>query len=67
MSKILITGATGVIGHYAVDNLLAKNFEVIAVSRSGQGSCGVSLDIHDSSAVNDLMQSLKPDYLLHLA
>ena len=27
MKKILITGATGVIGHYAVNQLLAKNME----------------------------------------
>ena len=67
MSKILITGATGVIGHYAVNQLLTKNFEVIAASRSGKGSCGVSLDIHDLNAVNNLMQYSKPDYLLHLA
>ena len=67
MKKILITGATGVIGHYAVNQLLAKNFEVIAASRSGKGSCGVSLDVHDLNAVSNLIQESKPDYLLHLA
>ena len=65
--KVIVTGATGVIGSYAVPILRRKGFEVIAASRSGSGACGVSLDIHDAQAVSELMASQRPDYLLHLA
>ena len=65
--KVIVTGATGVIGSYAVPLLMQKGFDVIAASRSGSGPCGVSLDIHEAHAVNALMASERPECLLHLA
>lgn len=33
-ATVLITGATGFIGHHIVDKLLARGYEVIGISRS---------------------------------
>ena len=67
MAKVLVTGATGLIGSYAVRQLLSAGHEVIAVSRSGGGPGGVSLDLNDSESVNALLAAQRPEYLLHLA
>ena len=37
MTKVLVTGANGYIGHHVVDDLIAKGCEVIAVSRNNSG------------------------------
>ncbi len=65
--RVLITGATGLIGRYAVAQLINAGFDVLAVSRSGCGASGISLDVHDSDALNVFMRREQPEYLLHLA
>ena len=67
MSKVLVTGATGLIGSYAVRQLLSAGHEVISVSRSGGSQGGVLLDLHDPESVNALLSAQRPEYLLHLA
>lgn len=67
MAKILVTGATGLIGQYAVPQLTKAGHEVLAVSRSGKGPAGVSLNLHDTEAVSSFLKSSRPEYLLHLA
>ena len=68
MSKrVLVTGATGLIGQYAVPQLINAGHEVLAVSRSGKGPGGVPLDLHDEEKVNAFMEAEHPEYLLHLA
>ena len=67
MSRVLVTGATGLIGQYAVPVFLEAGHEVIGVSRSGKGPGGVPLDLHDAEAVRSFMESARPEYLLHLA
>ncbi|MFD1899489.1 NAD-dependent epimerase/dehydratase family protein [Enterococcus termitis] len=32
--KIIVTGATGFLGHYVIQELVAQNYEVIAVGRN---------------------------------
>ncbi len=66
-SRVLVTGATGLIGQYAVPIFLDKGYEVLAVSRSGKGPSGISLDLHDSQAVKSFIEAERPEYLLHLA
>ena len=65
--KVLVTGATGVIGGYAVKLLKCMGFDVYAASRSGKGPHGIVLDVHDARAVESFMASQRPEYLLHLA
>ena len=67
LAKILVTGATGLIGGYAVPQLVKAGHEVFGVSRSGGGACGVPLDLFDAEAVKSFMKSERPEYLLHLA
>lgn len=64
---MLVTGATGLIGQYAIPQLIEAGHDVLAVSRSGKGPCGISLNIHDIEAVKSFLAREKPDYLLHLA
>ena len=66
-SRVLVTGATGLIGQYAVPIFLDKGYEVLGVSRSGKGSSGVALDLFDSEAVKSFIEAERPEYLLHLA
>ena len=66
-SKVIVTGATGLIGQYAVSQLIDAGHEVLAVSRSGGGPCGVSLNLHDAEAVKSFVAKERADYLLHLA
>lgn len=65
--RIVVTGSTGLIGSYAVRELIAKGFDVAAVSRSGRGPAGISLNLHDTKAVREFMSAYRPEYLLHLA
>ena len=65
--KILITGATGVIGNYAVQVFEDRGLHVFGASRSWKGSHGVALNIHDTDAVDSFMASERPGFLLHLA
>ena len=67
LSKVLVTGATGVIGNYAVDILGDIGLEVFGVSRSGNGRHGIPLNLHDTGAVESFMKAHRPGYLLHLA
>ena len=65
--RVLVTGATGLIGQYAVPQLISAGHEVIGVSRSGKGPGGFPLDLHDTEAVSSFLKSSRPEYLLHLA
>lgn len=65
--KVLVTGATGLIGSCAVSHLMNSGFDVPAVSRSGRGASGISLDVHDYDSVSKFMKRERPEYLLHLA
>jgi nucleoside-diphosphate-sugar epimerase len=79
--KVLITGATGHLGHYATHAWSRRGYEVVAVSRSGQiprvpfgqspGSGlvrGLSVDLGSEGAVSVLARELGRDVaLIHLA
>ena len=67
MARVLVTGATGLIGSYAVSQLISAGHEVIAVSRSGKGPSGAALDLHNPEAVSLFLKAACPEYLLHLA
>ena len=72
MKKVLITGATGFIGRHCLPLLLAKDYEVHAVSSKVPEKD--SNDIHwhhinllEADSFSDLMSKVKPSHLLHLA
>ena len=72
--KVLVVGATGVVGRQLVPQLIAAGHEVIATSRSSPAPDVVGgqtehrrLDLLDPSAVSTLVQEVAPDAIVHLA
>jgi nucleoside-diphosphate-sugar epimerase len=69
--KVLLTGASGFIGSYALELLLEQGHEVHAVSRHAlvlpDGAIGHETDLLLPGAAETLMQEVRPTHLLHLA
>ena len=68
--KILVTGATGLIGKETLPFLLGKGYEVYATSITNVSDDlinWVECDICDSKSLKDLLEKIKPEYLLHFA
>jgi len=70
---VLVTGATGFIGRHTLSPLLAKGYEVHAISSQTITSHNNSrlfwhqANLLDSKQVSDLMTKVRPTHLLHLA
>jgi UDP-glucose 4-epimerase len=58
--KIIVTGASGFVGHRVVTELLRRGIETCAVARS-------SIDFTDSLIVDNYLDTPKGDILIHLA
>jgi nucleoside-diphosphate-sugar epimerase len=72
MKKVLLTGATGFIGHHCLEPLKARGYEVHAVSSKPMkaGANGVhwhQADLLQPGAAKALFAEVKPTHLLHLA
>ncbi len=73
MKTVLLTGARGFIGSHCLEALLARGFNVHAVSSSShRGSYPEQVqwhhaDLHNGEHVLRLMADARPEYLLHLA
>jgi nucleoside-diphosphate-sugar epimerase len=72
MSGVLLTGASGFIGRQCLPILLAKGYEVHAVSRrqsEGQthGVMWHDQDLLEPGAPTEIIHQVRPDFLLHLA
>lgn len=72
MKRVLLTGATGFIGRHCLPALLAKGYEVHAVSSQALavGSPGVHwhrADLLNSQQVAELTANVRATHLLHLA
>jgi nucleoside-diphosphate-sugar epimerase len=71
--RILLAGATGVIGRALLPLLLARGHEVLAVCRSpekldglrAQGAQAVALDALDAAAVQRAVTAARPQALIH--
>lgn len=72
MKRVLVTGAAGFIGRHALEPLLARGYEVHAVSSRAAppGPARVHwhvADLLDTNATARLLESVRPTHLLHLA
>lgn len=71
MKKVLLTGATGLIGKEALQPLLDAGFEVFAISTKDQVSKEninwIKADIFDFEQIKKVFLEIKPEYLLHFA
>ena len=66
--RVLITGANGFTGVYARRELEAAGYQVIGSVASGVVAANeVTLDITSIDACRQVMQSVRPDYVMHLA
>jgi len=69
--KVLVTGGRGFIGQHCLAQLVAKGYEVHAVSSRPQFSTpGVQwhqADLLDLTQIGPLVRNLKPSHLIHLA
>lgn len=73
MKRVLVTGATGFIGRHCLSPLLARGYEVHAVSRRGVGA-GDEVDINWHAAdllapgcAAYLVDGIRPSHLMHFA
>jgi UDP-glucuronate decarboxylase len=72
MKKVLITGANGFIGRSCLPLLQKRGYEIYALSSKKPSSLEngiqwIQCNLLYSDTVNQLMSSLKPTHLLHLA
>lgn len=69
--RVLVTGATGFIGRQCIAPLLAKGYEVHAVSSKPPGENGIvhwhRADLLDARQCGDLIRQVQPTHLLHFA
>ncbi len=72
MKKVLVTGASGFIGRHCLKKLIARDYDVHAVSSRNQildvGNVSWhKADLLDLSCIPALISSIRPTHLLHLA
>ncbi|MBI4880638.1 MAG: GDP-mannose 4,6-dehydratase [Planctomycetes bacterium] len=68
--KILVTGADGFVGRYAVRRLVSSGHDVAAMTEDGGSPDGVPAwraDVRDHHVVLRVLEAARPDALLHLA
>lgn len=66
--RVLVTGATGVIGRHAVRALRLAGYDVYMASRAeGDGIHQFQVDILDRKAISSVFRTVRPNCLLHLA
>ncbi len=68
MTRVLVTGASGLIGQHAVPALLKAGFEVVTMGRRNvPGAEHIPTDLLDPSARSNAVQMAKASHLLHMA
>ena len=72
MARVLVTGARGFVGRHAAHELVARGFEVHAVSAHPVAPAAGEVrwhqtDLTDAGAARGLLRRVRPTHLLHLA
>lgn len=70
MDRVLVTGATGLLGRATVSAFLSGGYEVIALSRSGTsvgGARGLACDLTDQQETRRALDEARASCLVHLA
>ncbi|WMT72559.1 NAD(P)-dependent oxidoreductase [Bradyrhizobium sp. Ash2021] len=65
--KVLVTGSSGFIGQALVRRLGAAGWEVAGLDKGSSAASEYLCDILDAARLNEIVQSLAPDALVHLA
>ena len=67
MSKILLTGACGMLASDLIPRLRELGFDLVLSDRVKKTSDIVELDITDTLAVKELVQEIEPDWIVNCA
>lgn len=74
MENVLVTGANGFVGYYLIQQLLSRNFHVVATGKGAnrlpfvsEFFCYEEMDITDESSVAAVFNKHKPDFVVHSA
>lgn len=77
MKRVLITGITGFVGSHLAELLLSKEYEVYGIERPRSKDENIThirdklklfeADIRDFSSMQNLIKSVEPQYIFHLA
>jgi nucleoside-diphosphate-sugar epimerase len=65
--RVLVTGSNGFTGKSIMPYLKSNGYEVFGFSKHGSGLNEFAVDLLDAKAVADIIEKIKPDYVLHLA
>lgn len=69
--RVLVTGASGFVGRWSIEPLLARGAEVHALQRHTPvdvtGVVPHAADLHDRDGVESVMRQVRPTHLLHFA
>ena len=63
-ARVLLTGATGFLGRYLMQEIKARGLTVVTAGRVG---CDVELDLAEIEAFRERLESLRPAYFLNCA
>lgn len=69
MTKILVTGASGLVGSQVTRDLVAKNFDVYSCYHIDRPEFGIEtrLDLTKKEKIGETLQAIKPEIVIHLA
>lgn len=72
MKKVLITGAGGFVGSYLIKEFKSNNYNVIAcdINKGNLFNKDITyydMDILDKKRVEEILEEIKPDYIINLA
>ena len=69
MSKILVTGSTGLVGSQLVKDLVENKYEVYSCYHNAKPKYGISIqmDISEEEEIIRVLEKIKPDIIIHLA